>query len=93
MNRRVLWFVLRAWKMFSPSLTVSLPRLKMLTRKLAKGFQFLTLATWSPTESPLKKATLRALLPSSLKSSTSSGLVLSSEPMSVNVCPWLTLSR
>ena len=79
--------------MFSPSLTVSFPGLKTLRRKVAKGFQFLTLATRSPTESPLKKATLRALPASSLKSSTSSGLVLSSEPMSVKVCILLTLSR
>ncbi len=79
--------------MFRPSVTVSLPALKTLRRKVVKGFQFLTFATRSPTESPLKKATLMALPPSSWKSSTSSGLVLPSEPISVKVCELPTLSR
>ena len=60
---------------------------------MLKGFQFLTLATRSPTRIAFEKRTLIAFPPSSSKSSTISGLVLSSDPISVKVCPFPTSSR
>ncbi len=40
---------------------MSFPGLKTLRRKVAKGFQFFTLATRSPTESPFEERDLEGL--------------------------------
>jgi len=92
---RVWRLVERAWTTVSASATGVLPGLKASKRKRAKGFQFLLgPAARAPKLSPAAKATLSALPPpSSLNSSTISGFVLSSMPVSGGTCPLPTLRR
>src|SRR5262245_29173787 len=62
-------------------------------RKVSNGFQFFTRGPLMPTESPAAYTTLIAGPPSSATLDTDSGLVLSSEPTSLNFCPWPTFNR